>query len=150
MSAGRLALAGDRGLPQVIVPGGLDMFIFPGTKEQVPEEYRDRRIHAHGPDKVLVRTTQAEVASAAAVLAGRANSAAGPVAIVAPSRGFSAVDAEGMPFYDPAADAAFIDTIRSMVKPQIEVFEIDAHINDGAFAREVVGAFSRMSRKGAS
>ncbi len=148
MSAGRLALAGDRGLPQVIVPGGLDMFIFPGTKEQVPEEYRDRKVHAHGPDKVLVRTTQAEVASAAAVLAGRANSSAGPVAVVVPSRGFSAADAEGLPFHDPAADAAFIDIIRSKVKTEIEVFEVDAHINDEAFAREVVSTFSRLSKRG--
>jgi uncharacterized protein (UPF0261 family) len=69
---------------------------------------------------------------------------------VVPSRGFSAVDVEGMPFHDPAVDAAFLDTIRSRVKPGIDVFEVDAHINDESFAREVVGVFSRLLKRGGS
>jgi uncharacterized protein (UPF0261 family) len=143
----RLKLAGEKGLPQVIVPGGLDMFIFTGTKETVPEEYKDRPIHVHGPDRVLARTTAEEVAKAAKILAERANRAAGPVAIVIPKRGFSSVDAEGQHFYDPEADGAFTQVVRDTVKSGIEIVEVDAHINDDEFAEKVVEVYGKLIEK---
>jgi uncharacterized protein (UPF0261 family) len=39
MMEGRLKLAGEKGIPQIIVPGGLDMIIFSGTKEIIPTAY---------------------------------------------------------------------------------------------------------------
>lgn len=148
MAEGRLRIAGEKGLPQVIVPGGLDMFIFPGTKETVPPEYSERPIHVHGPDTVLVRTTGEEVAAAGRVLAKRANSAKGPVAIVIPLGGFSSVDAKGQHFYDPQADAAFSRVIKDSVKNQVDIIEVNAHINDARFARRVVDTFDKLLEKG--
>jgi uncharacterized protein (UPF0261 family) len=148
MAEGRLRIAGEKGLPQVIVPGGLDMFIFPGTKETVPSEYSGRLIHVHGPDTVLVRTTRAEVATAGRVLAKRANSAKGPVAVVIPLGGFSSVDAEGQHFYDPQADAAFVRVIKDSVKDEVDIIEVSAHINDIRFARKVVDIFDKLLKKG--
>jgi len=148
MAEGRLRIAGEKGLPQVIVPGGLDMFIFPGTKETVPPEYSERPIHVHGPDTVLVRTTGEEVAAAGRVLAKRANSAKGPVAIVIPLGGFSSVDAKGQHFYDPQADAAFARVIKDSVKNQVDIIEVNANINDAMFARRVVDTFDKLLEKG--
>ncbi len=148
MAEGRLSIAGEKGLPQVIVPGGLDMFIFPGTKETVPPEYSERRIHVHGPDTVLVRTTGEEVATAGKLLAKRANSAKGPVAIVIPLGGFSSVDAEGQHFYDPDADATFVRAIKDNVENKVDIIEVDAHINDVKFARKVVDIFNKLLKKG--
>ncbi len=148
LAADRLRLAGEKGLPQIIVPGGLDMFIFPGTKETVPQEYKDRPIHVHGPDRVLARTTKEEVGKAAKILAERANRAAGPVAIVIPTRGFSSVDAEGQHFYDPDADGAFAQVIKDTVKESIDIVEVDAHINDDEFAKRVVETFGKVIGKG--
>jgi uncharacterized protein (UPF0261 family) len=147
LAEGRLSPAGESGLPQVIVPGGLDMFIFPGTRETVPTEYKERMIHVHGPDTVLVRTTKEEVAKAAEILAGRADRATGPVAIVIPKLGFSSVDAEGQHFYDPDADAAFAQKVRETVKAGVDIIEIEAHINDNEFASAVVDTFTRLIRK---
>ena len=148
LAEGRLALAGEKGLPQVIVPGGLDMFIFTGTKETVFPEYQDRAIHVHGPDRVLVRTTGEEIAKAAKLLVGRANKAAGAVAIVIPLRGFSAVDAEAQHFYDPEADAAFSRVVKENAKRKVAIVEVDAHINDARFARKVVDTFDKLLKKG--
>jgi uncharacterized protein (UPF0261 family) len=148
MAEGRLRIAGEKGLPQVIVPGGLDMFIFPGTKDTVPPEYSERRIHVHGPDTVLVRTTREEVATAGRVLAKRVNGAKGPVAIVIPLGGFSSVDAEGQYFYDPQADAAFARVIKDSVKNEVDIIEVNAHINDTKFARRVVDTFDKLLKKG--
>jgi uncharacterized protein (UPF0261 family) len=148
MVEGRISLAGEKRLPQVIVPGGLDMFIFPGTRDTVPEEYKDRSLHVHGPDRILVRTTGEEVATAAKVLARRANQAKGPIAIVIPLRGFSAVDRPGQHFYNPEADAAFAEAIKENVKNGVEVVKVDAHINDSRFARAVVGTFDKLVKRG--
>jgi uncharacterized protein (UPF0261 family) len=147
LAEGRLTLAGEKGLPQVIIPGGLDMFIIPGTKETIPEEYRNRTIHVHGPDIVLIRTNKEEIGKAAGILAERANKAVGPVAIVIPIRGFSSVDAEGQHFYDPDADSAFARVVGETVKEGIDIIEIDAHINDNEFAVAVVDTFDKLIRK---
>jgi len=150
MAEDRLKIAGEKGLPQIIIPGGLDMFIFSGTKESVPPEYAGRLLHVHGPDIVLVRTTGEEVAMAARVLAKRANKANGPVAVVIPLRGFSAVDKQGQHFYDPKADAAFAKTIKDTLKKKVCIVEVDAHINDAQFAGKVVDIFDKLLKKGGS
>jgi uncharacterized protein (UPF0261 family) len=150
MAEDRLRIAGEKGLPQIIIPGGLDMFIFPGTKESVPPEYAERSLHVHGPDTVLVRTTREEVATAARALAKRANSAKGPVAIVIPLQGFSAVDKQGQHFYDPEADAAFARVIKDAVKKKVDIIEVNAHINDVRFAKKVVNTYDRLLKKGGS
>ena len=145
LAEGRLRPAGEKGLPQVIVPGGLDMLIFPGTKETVPPEYKERILHAHGPDTVLARTSKEEVGKAAKIIAERANRATGPVAIVIPLRGFSAIDREGQHFFDPVADGAFAQVIKATVKESVEIVEVDAHINDDEFAKRVVDTYDRMT-----
>jgi len=147
LAEGRLRPAGEKGLPQVIVPGGLDMLILTGTKETVPPEYKDRVLHVHGPDRVLARTTKEEVGKAARILAERANRATGPVAIVIPLRGFSAVDQEGQHFYDPEADGAFAQVVKGIVKEGVEIVEVDAHINDDEFAKRVVDTYDRITAR---
>lgn len=140
----RLEVAGGKGLPQVTVPGGLDMLVFVGTKESVPEEFQNRLLHAHGPNMVLVRTTKEEVREAGKILVKRANKATGPVAMVIPIRGFSADDEKGKHFYDPIADRAFAEAIKENAQEKVYVVEVDAHINDDKFAEEVVNIFDKM------
>ena len=144
MAAGRLSLAGEKGLPQVIVPGGLDMFVFPGTKETVPPEYHDRKLSTHGPDVALVRTNAEEVGKAAGMLAQRANASKGKTAFVIPKKGFSDVDREGHAFWDTEADAAFARVVKENVRGDIDVVEVEAHINDTEFAERVVEVWEGM------
>jgi uncharacterized protein (UPF0261 family) len=52
-----------------------------------------------------------------------------------PLRGVSAIATEGQVFHDAEADAALFETIRAMVDPsKVELHEIDADVNDPAFA----------------
>ena len=99
---------------------------------------------------MLARTTVEEVETAARLLADRANSASGPVAIVIPLRGFSSVDEGGQHFHDPPADAAFGRVVREVVKANIDVVDVNAHINDQAFAEALAGAFATVVRKAGS
>ena len=135
LSAGpdRLRAPGRAGIPHVVAPGALDMVNF-GPPETVPARFAGRRLHQHNPQVTLMRTTPAENVAIAAEMAARLNEARGPVRVLLPLRGVSALDREGEAFWDPAADAAFREALLARLRPEIGVRAIDAHINDEAFA----------------
>jgi uncharacterized protein (UPF0261 family) len=129
----RLSAAGRRGLPQVVSVGALDMVNFGGI-ETVPERFRERRLYRHNQTVTLMRTTAAECVEIGRRIAEQLNRAAGPVILVLPLRGVSAIDADGQPFHDPEADRALFATLRAALLPHVRLVEVDAHINDDAFA----------------
>jgi uncharacterized protein (UPF0261 family) len=135
LSAGphRLEAAGRLGVPQVVSLGALDMVNF-GPRDTVPPAFAGRDLHVHNPTVTLMRTTPDECAELGRRLAAKLSAATGPVALFVPLRGVSAMSGEGGPFADPAADAALRAGLREGLAPHVEVHEIDAHINDPAFA----------------
>lgn len=139
----RLEAAGRRALPQVVAPGALDMVNF-GPPETVPTAYAHRRFHRHNPGTTLMRTTPPENARLGSWMAEKLNRAAGPTGVVIPLDGFSAYDAVGGPFFDPEADAAFVTALRAGLQPGIPVLEVQAHINDPAFAEAAVDLYLRL------
>ncbi len=140
LSAGpaRLSAAAARGTPQVVSVGALDMVNF-GAAETVPAAFAGRTLHRHNATVTLMRTTPAECREIARRIAGQLNAATGPVTLVLPLRGVSAIDREGAVFHDPAADTALFDTLRAQLAPTVRVREVDAHINDPVFAAVLVG-----------
>ena len=48
------------------------------------------------------------------------------------------LDGEGELFCDRVADQAFFDAVRAHAKPKIPIVEVDANINDPAFAAKAV------------
>ncbi|HOE16182.1 MAG TPA: Tm-1-like ATP-binding domain-containing protein [Syntrophorhabdaceae bacterium] len=141
----RLESAGLKGIPQVIVPGGLD-FITPLLSKYKPE-YDERKIFR--PDKLrqLIRSNIDELTRAAEVIAKKLNAAKGPVKFIIPLNGWSRVDGPGRPLYDPEANAAFVKELRRQLKPEIEVREIDAWIEDPVFGDVLVEALNEMMHK---
>ncbi|WP_274648577.1 Tm-1-like ATP-binding domain-containing protein [Paenibacillus humicola] len=125
--------AARRGIPQVIVPGCVDMVNF-HARETVPERYADRNLYVWNSNITLMRTTAEENARIGAILAEKANASVGPVAFLLPLGGVSLLDSPGQPFWDPAADRACFDAIKRHVKSGIPVHEMDCNINDPAFA----------------
>ena len=139
----RLEAAGRRGVAQVVAPGALDMVNF-GPADTVPPTFAGRLMHCHNPGTTLMRTTRAENARLGEWMAEKLNRARGPVGLVLPLRGFSAYDIAGGPFFDPEADAAFVGAVKSGLKPGIRVAEVDAHINDPAFADAALELYRGM------
>lgn len=129
----RLEAAGNRGIPQVVSVGALDMVNF-GPYDTVPKEYQGRNLYKHNPTVTLMRTTVEENVKLGSVIAEKLNAAKGPTALMLPLRGVSGIDTEGQPFYGPEEDLALFDTLRTKVKSPIEVIEMDCNINDDAFA----------------
>ena len=82
-----------------------------------------------------MRTTPEECREIARMIAEKLNAATGSTVLFVPLRGVSAIATEGQVFHDPEADAALFETIRSLVDTsRVEVHEVDADVNDPAFA----------------
>jgi len=135
LSAGptRLEAAAKAGVPQVVVPGCIDMANF-WARDTVPEKYQNRNLYEWNPNVTLLRTNVEENIQMGRIFAEKLNAARGPVAVFIPLRGFSMLDSEGEPFWDPEADRAFIDTLKANLRPDIPVYEMDNNINDPEFA----------------
>ena len=130
----RLEVAGRKGVPQVVSLGALDMVNF-GARDTVPPQFENRNLYVHNPSVTLMRTTPEECAELGQIIAGKLANARGPVALFVPLKGVSAIDVEGGPFYDPAADKALFAALRENLSPNVELHELDHDINDPEFAR---------------
>jgi uncharacterized protein (UPF0261 family) len=136
LSAGpdRLEAVGRSGIPQVVSLGALDMVNF-GPRDTVPPQFEGRNLYVHNPTITLMRTTPDEMAELGRRIARKLNAAASPTVLFVPLRGVSAIDVEGQPFHDAEADAALFAALREGVDAsKVEVHEVDADVNDPAFA----------------
>ena len=145
LSAGpeRCLAAAKAGIPTVLVPGCVDMANFWGV-ETMPERYRDRQLYKWNPSVTLMRTNVDENIQIGEMIAAAANAATGPVAVVLPLKGVSMLDSPGGEFWNPEADQACFDAIRSNLNPAIPLHELDLNINDPAFADACAGLLMDM------
>jgi uncharacterized protein (UPF0261 family) len=134
LSAGpeRLTAAAAAGVPQVVSTGAADMVNF-YAPSSVPEKFKDRLFYRHNPNVTLMRTTTEECRTIGADIAAKLSAARGPVAVLLPGRGVSAIDRQGQAFDDPGARRALHDAIKAGL-PESIVSELDRHINDPEFA----------------
>ncbi len=147
LSAGpdRLEMAGKLGVPQVVSVGALDMVNF-GARDTVPPQFESRNLYVHNPSVTLMRTTPAESAELGRQIAKKLSAARGPVALFIPLRGVSAISGEGGPFYDAAADKALFGALRENVGKNVEMHEVDAHINDPEFAHAMAARLDELMK----
>jgi uncharacterized protein (UPF0261 family) len=129
-------------LPYVGSCGALDMVNFAG-RETVPAHYRDRNLYEHNPQITLMRTTPDENARMGRWIGERLNACNGPVCFLIPEGGVSALDAPGMPFWDPEADAALFGALASTLRatPGRVLRRLPYHVNSPEFADAAVAAF---------
>ncbi len=148
LSAGstRLEAAAKAGVPQIVVPGCIDMCNF-WALDTVPEKYKGRNLYSWNPNITLMRTTPDENAQMGAIFAEKLNVSTGAVKVYVPMRGVSELDVEGKPFYDPAALPAFVNALKAKLRPDIPVVEMDMEINDPLFADETVNALLQLLGK---
>jgi uncharacterized protein (UPF0261 family) len=146
MTAGphRLEAAGKIGVPQVISVGALDMVNF-GAPETVPPKFAGRLFYQHNPAVTLMRTTPQENRELGEMLAQKLNRAQGPVSLLLPLQGVSEMDRLGKPFFDPAADESLFEALRANVGSNVNLVELDMHINDPEFASALVAEFFKYA-----
>ena len=130
----RLDAAGKAGVPAIVTPGCLDMVNF-GARETVPEKYEGRNFYIHTPQVTLMRTTSEECVQLGKILAEKINGYTGPVSVLLPTKSISIISAQGQSFYDPKADQALFDAIKSNLSKTIELIEVEAEINAPEFSK---------------
>jgi uncharacterized protein (UPF0261 family) len=141
----RLKRVGLLGIPQVVVPGCIDFSVF--HSGHIPTWLADRPIYDHNPEYTLVRASPEEMIALGHLFAERLNIAQGPVIIAVPTEGLSIPNVPDGPFWDPEADAAFLETLKSEIREDIPVKTYERHINDPEFGREVADLFIEMMQK---
>ncbi|MXX24482.1 MAG: UPF0261 family protein [Caldilineaceae bacterium SB0668_bin_21] len=140
----RVQAAPRQGVPTVIVPGCVDMANFGGI-ETVPDHYRERTLYEWNPEVTLLRTNEEENRQMGAMLAAAANAGqAGKVSVLIPLGGVSMLDSEGDRFWDPSADQACYDALKSDLRADIPLIEMDANINDPEVAEKAVSLLLEM------
>jgi uncharacterized protein (UPF0261 family) len=164
LSAGpdRLTAAAEKGIPQVIAPGGLDLINF-GPKDTVPKEHMDKTdqpgkgLYIHNPTVTCVGVSPDEAAMIAEHMAEKINKATGPTVVCVPMRGWGACDL-GKPdknlgwagpgpgpvwVADPdkpewsLRSRKFLDALKKHLdfdKPNLELMVVDKHLNEPEFA----------------
>jgi uncharacterized protein (UPF0261 family) len=151
LSAGpdRLEAVGRSGIPQVVSLGALDMVNF-GPRDAVPSQFEGRNLYVHNPTITLMRTTVEENAELGRRIARKLNAADSPTVLFVPLKGVSAIDVDGQPFRDAEADEALFGALREGIDAsKIEVHEVDADVNDPAFADAMADRLHELVRKAA-
>jgi len=142
----RLMAAVRMGIPAVLAPCGLDCLSYGGNTARL-EATRERARSVTDSFRVQVRTSAEELRRAAEVIAERLNQSAGPFTFLIPLRGWSSIDADGLPIYDPAANAAFSARLKERINNKQAIREVDLHLYTPEFARVAVDEFLRLYKK---
>lgn len=134
----RLESAGKIGIPQVIATCSVN-HITP-SKSRYKPEHQQRPKYDLDKFRTWLRMSPDELKQVAHVFAEKLNRASGPVRVVIPLNGWSSVDIPGNPTYNPEEDRIFIEELREKLNSEIQIVEVPANMEDGAFAEAVVAS----------
>lgn len=140
----RLDVVARAGAPWVGSLGALDMVNF-WAPTTVPERYKDRLFYHHNPNVTLMRTTPDENAVIGRWIGDKLNACKGPVRLLIPEKGISALDIEGGAFWNPEADAALFQALRATISDPARIVTLPYHINDPAFAKSAADIFLSLT-----
>jgi len=133
--ARRLTAAGELGIPQVVAPGGVNL-TSPRKSRYTPDHHQRRKFELDEL-RTFLRVSDDEMERIATVFAEKLNQASGPVVVLIPNKGWSAVDTPSSHMFDEAQDRLFVKVFKERVKPGIIVRQIDANLEEEAFAEAV-------------
>lgn len=131
----RLTTAGKLGLPQLLCPGAIEVLVF-NEPETVPAPYNTRTLIRHSPQITDVRLNKQEMAEVGKEVGRRLQFTQGHALFMIPTAGYDSYAVEGMGFYDPEADNAFVKELKANLPKSIPVVESGTHIEDPAFATD--------------
>ncbi len=141
----RLETAGKMGIPQVVVPGGLDNAVF-SPFYPMPDRLKGRKIHPHDI-RFCVRLGPEEMVEFARIIGEKLKKANGPTHVLIPKKGWSEADKPGSDLFEPETNQVFVEELRRIVGSNIPIEEVDAHISDPVFAKSAVELLDRMIRE---
>ncbi len=145
-ATGRLTAAAERGLPQVVTPGAADVVDWAEAALPGLPDWKARpRIYQH-PTLLHLKLHPAEAAKVGQVIACRMNANPAPSVVLFPLRGLHQLSYPGGPLWQPATDEALHEALRTALKREIPIREVDANINDPAFSQAAALAMIELAR----
>jgi len=141
----RLETAGRMGIPQVVVPGGLDNAVF-SPFYPMPDRLKGRKIHPHDI-RFCVRLGSEEMIEFAKIIGEKVKKPNGPTYVLIPKKGWSEADKPGTELFDPETNQIFVEELRKIIGSKIPIEEVDAHISDPVFAQRAVELLDGMIRE---
>jgi len=135
ISAGetRLQGASRAGIPQIIAPGCYDLVDVIGWQE-LAGKWDGYPTHAHNRLITSVVLREADCLMVADAHLERLARATGPTALLLPMGGCGEWDRPGAELHNPDGLAAFLGRLLSDCPGNVELHQLNAHINDDAFA----------------
>jgi uncharacterized protein (UPF0261 family) len=134
----RMEAAGKVGIPQIISTCGVNHITPP--KSKYTNDHKSRRKYDLDKFRTWLRASTEELLKAAHVFAEKLNKSKAPVKVIIPLKGWSSVDSPNSPTYDPQEDKVFISELQKELKPDIEIIEIEANMEELTFAQAIVNA----------
>jgi uncharacterized protein (UPF0261 family) len=149
ISAGpdRLTAAGLRGVPQMVAPGCADLVDVVGW-HPVASRFKDLDIHAHNRLLHSFGLNAEDRRAVARAICAKLALATGPTVFFLPNQGFHCWDRPGGPLCNPDALTAFCDEVRRSCPGNVTLVDLDLHINDAAFADQVLAQFDAWASGG--
>ena len=141
----RLAAIATTSTPYVVCLGGLDFTVWRG---RLPSEYSARTRLDHNSAIALVRTSVDDCHRIGLHLGDYLNIMPGPVHVLVPDGGLSALDVPGRPFYDPDANRALFSALESRFENAADhrLEHVPSAINDPSFAHLVAQSAMQLVR----
>jgi uncharacterized protein (UPF0261 family) len=136
----RFEKAAASGLPQVFVPGALNLHCL-GPKSTVGGGLLKRPHYEHSAAFTHVQLSHDEMRQCARFVCDWLNRSNGPVRIIVPMGGFSSEDRSGGAIASPDLRAIFLESMEADLDRKVAIEAVDHHINDPAFADTVVNAY---------
>ena len=115
------------------------------TRNSIPAEYKDRKIFFYD-FRSAIRLNVEETTYLANQLAEKLNKDIANVKVLSPTQGWSEADRQDGPLYDPEMNRLFTQRLRQVLDPQIEIQEVDHHINDTDFGDIAAKVMDKMIR----
>jgi uncharacterized protein (UPF0261 family) len=131
----RMESAGKKGIPQIISTCSVNHMT--PSKNKYKPDFHERRKYDLDKFRSWLRLSPEELQVVAREFAQKLNRALGPVKVLIPKKGWSSIDTVGNPTYDPEEDRIFVRELQAHLKPEIEVIEVDANMEEPFFAEAV-------------
>lgn len=142
----RLDAACERGIPQVWAPCCLNLTGAGPTRTNRDKYIASGKVLNIDEMRAMARFPRDELLIGAKLYAEKINKAKGPMKLVLPLKGWSSLDQEGSPLYDPEEDRIFVDELKKNLRRSLEIEEVDCNLEDLRTARALVDSLDRFMR----
>lgn len=141
----RLTAASDMKIPQVIVPGAIEVLNYNGVTAVPPQNnVPERKLIVHNPTVCAVKASNDELDNLGRILGEKAARAKCLTEVLLPLGGLDSYEKPGGPWEDKNSDEILFNAIERTIAGKIPVRRLEGNVNDAIFSEEAVNTFVRI------